>query len=83
LLVVAVLGCGVLFVLGFVSPARSQRPQLKVDRILGKGQRAGQKAAEKRPSLPGRLVEGPFEKARSAVAKSTGWGRKAQSKLRV
>jgi hypothetical protein len=70
----------VLFVLGFASPGRSRRPQLKLDRVLGKGQRAGQKADEKRPSLLGRLFEMPFEKARKAVRKSAGLGRKARSK---
>jgi hypothetical protein len=74
------LACAVLFVLAFTSPGRSRRPQLKLDRVLGRGQRAGQKVDEKRPSLLGRLLERPFEKARKAVGKSAGLGRKARSK---
>jgi hypothetical protein len=74
------LACGALFVLGFTSPGRSRRPQFKLDRLLGRGQRAGQKVDEKRPSLLGRLFEAPFEKARKAAGKSAGLGRKARSK---
>jgi hypothetical protein len=75
------LACGVLFALGLVTPWQSRRAQAKADRALGRGQRAGEKVDEKRPSLFGRLFEQPFEIARTAVAKSAGLGRRARAKL--
>jgi hypothetical protein len=67
--------------MGLFSPEGSRRPQLRLDRMLGRGQRAGQKADEKRPGGAGRLLEAPFEKARKAAGKSAALGRNARSRL--
>jgi hypothetical protein len=68
-------------VLAFVSPVRSLRPQNQIDRVLRRGQRAGQKADSKRPGGGLPLVEKPFEKARKAVSRSAALGRTARSKM--
>jgi hypothetical protein len=69
--------CILLLFLAFVAPRLSQVPQRGVDKGLGLGSRAGQKA----PGKLGGWLSKPFTKSMKATDKSASAGREARSKL--
>jgi Family of unknown function (DUF6411) len=71
--------CIVLLILGFLLPRLSIWPQRSVDRTLGSGQRAGEKA----PGRLGKWLQKPFSFSRRAADRSAGTGRRARGKSPV
>jgi hypothetical protein len=71
--------CVILLVLAFLFPRLSRHPQRGVDKTLG----AGQRAADKAPSKLGRWLRKPFGLSRKATNRSAAAGRRGRGKLPV
>ena len=78
MLAAAIVGTvALLFLLAFLAPRLSRRPQDPVERVLAKGQGEGATAPGPIGSLPGKS----FGKSRKATDKSAEAGRKSRGKV--
>jgi Family of unknown function (DUF6411) len=68
--------CVLLFILAFLAPRLSRRPQRGVDRTLG----AGQRGASHAPGALGRWLSKPFRTSEKAADKSASAGRRGRAK---